>query len=430
MRYLMRNINERTLANLRDKARTTHNEAGQTAILTTIFFTILMTIITVGMMNIVSAAQSQNRNMELQSAARAAAESGIQDAERVLAYCASGVISSAHQAMCKSIFTPDTTQTCSTIMNQFSATSTSDPLYTSGLDPATHQVKVGVTGSYSEYYSCLKISAANGDYVRDLPGDGSSIVVPLTSTTNISGVKVTPTYVVVQWHDTSVDGDVGSLLGGSDMPTRSSYNSSKRPAVLRVQLAKLPNTFDMDNTAQYSRAVTLRPSTSDGSTSSLTTSSLSGKGALASTFGSSSKAYSFESWKQSSSPNSAANVPLFQRSCSSTIASYKCFMVFNGLGSQNFLRLQAYYRGTRIRVLAYDTNGNQLYFGGVQATVDSTGRAADSFQRINARLDSRSDDDGSNTNANNWFSDYAIDSGGSVCKELTVFDSSGTLSCP
>lgn len=404
-------------------------EDGQTAILTTMFFTILMTVITVGAMNLVSTAQAQNANTELVSAARAAAESGVEDAKRFLAYCAASPDPTVAPT-CKKIYTAHTGFGCNDIMSFFG--NASYPKLAVAGSKYNGEIKVGVSGKYTEYYTCLQISAATDDYVGSLDAGGKSMIVPLTNMVNDAGNPATPAYVAVQWHDTSTgangDGQVVSLLSGSDLPNVSNYNSTgNRPAVLRVQLANISGNMSPDQMANASRAVTLRPSSapspSGGSTSAEIKNQVGDSAA---------QSYGFSSWKQENDPN-AGSVPLFQRKCTTGagLAGYSCYMVFSGLPSgQKFLRLQTYYRSTHFRVTAYDGSGNQLYFYGTQPTVDVTGRAADSFQRIRARLDIW-DSSTSGGDANSWYPDYAIDSGGPVCKNIDVYANSGTMNpCP
>ena len=63
-----------------------NGERGQTAILSVIFFSILMMVLTVSFMKMVTAAQAAATNNESAASSRAAANSGVEDAKRIVDY--------------------------------------------------------------------------------------------------------------------------------------------------------------------------------------------------------------------------------------------------------------------------------------------------------------------------------------------------------
>jgi hypothetical protein len=89
-----------------------------------------------------------------------------------------------------------------------------------------------------------------------------------------------------------------------------------------------------------------------------------------------------------------------------------------------YLRLQTIYNNTHFSISAKDKDDNLIYFDKVQASVDVTGRASDSLKRLSARLDpSNGNDDYL------WWPDYAVDSAGRVCKDMTIQAWDGTENC-
>ncbi len=412
-------------------------ERGQTAILSVIFFTILMMILTVSFMHVVTAEQSQTTNNELEASALAAAESGIEDAKRVVSYCMTNPNDSA--CINAGLYSIKATPGCSDLINSgviAKSTKVSAPIET--VD-GTQQVKVGANGSYNQYYSCLIINMVTKDYIgtRLDASTGQSEVVPLTNIVNTNGQPVKPAYIAVQWHSTQASGDgsdgdgvinASDLLAGSDLPSLNTYNSKARPAVLRAELAKVPHgNISLTQLANDARAVTIRPSQSDSAGSMALT------GELAINFPGG-KAYVLETWKPSTSPNTMTP-PLLLRNCQTPVGGYQCNVVltnsatsaeFDTINNDYYLRLQAIYRNAQFRVTVYDKSGKQLYFDSSNPSVDVTGRAGDSFKRLNARLEPANGSDGG---AGSWFPEYAIDSGGKVCKQLSVVDNSGTDNC-
>ena len=84
-----------------------NGERGQTAILSVIFFSILMMVLTVSFMKMVTAAQVAATNNESAASSRAAANSGVEDAKRIVDYC----LANPTKAQCKTYVLNATPQT-------------------------------------------------------------------------------------------------------------------------------------------------------------------------------------------------------------------------------------------------------------------------------------------------------------------------------
>lgn len=93
--------------------------------------------------------------------------------------------------------------------------------------------------------------------------------------------------------------------------------------------------------------------------------------------------------------------------CSVTISN-----LFNGFNARTAsLRIATYYRDALVSVTAADSTGAALSLSGAQATIDSTGRAFDVVQRVQARVPLTSDF---------AFPDAGIQSTAGICKVYQI----------
>ncbi len=419
-----------------------NGERGQTAILSVIFFSILMMVLTVSFMKMVTAAQAAATNNESAASSRAAANSGVEDAKRIVDYC----LTNPTNALCKTYVLNATPQTdCTGMMKAFFGQG--GPLYqTTDFDSGKSEVKVSNKSSnnFQEFYSCLNVNALPKGFAGNLNSNGKSVVVPLRLVDSGLNPK-SPAYIVIQWASTSPlgtgDNAGKNVPNGSSLPTFSDWNSSNSsagaltPAALRVQSVFVPNSnFSVNDLANSSNAVTVRPS---GDTNSPLRNVDFGKVVNFSQNG-----YNISSWSPSTDPNSSGNIPLASsKSCGAATndnvgSTYQCYVGFSRTGefgamnaagtNGSYLRLQAIYNSAHFYVTAYDAGGNQLYFYGQQVQVDVTGRSSDAFQRLNSIV---SKGDTYNNDNNNWYPDFAIDTNGAVCKQISVTSTSGTDNC-
>ena len=91
-------------------------QAGQVSILTVVIFMLLFSIIVVSFTRIMTAASHETVSDELRAQATAAAESGIEDAKRILSYCSAYPTASG----CGTDGIQSTSQDCNTIMGNTS----------------------------------------------------------------------------------------------------------------------------------------------------------------------------------------------------------------------------------------------------------------------------------------------------------------------
>ena len=430
------------------RRRLVNTESGQASMVTVAMFMMLFAVVAVSFTYIVVSITRQTTNDTLQSVARSAAESGVEDAKRLLVFCYKNRIdgdtysTEEAQAICPSVIghtldedDPEKAIDCNSVLGAVYSTGINGDEFNIEEDgQGGYRAKVGLDNSSDEasveYYQCLKIATRTPIYKGVANANAGSAIVPLQLVDD-KGNTVNPARIVISWHRnvTGESGDGEVELGGTSgvsLPSESIWNGQNRPAVLRVeQLVAQKNNVSVDGLVQNDSAVTLRPST--GGTNNINITSYhparnDGDGA-------------------NDTPNAqynsvSRNAPIVEARCSASgslgaggEADYACAMQLTGttidLANNNgYLRLNAIYRDTHFAIRAYDSAGNQLYFDGVQPVVDVTGRSSDSFTRIQANLEpAYSDDD------TIWWPEYAIETDGKVCKDIDVYYDNGTDNC-
>jgi Tfp pilus assembly protein PilX len=406
----------------------TNGESGQVSIITVIAFILLFSVLVISFSRIMVTASRQAVNDELAASAKAAAESGIEDAKRILSYCAADMSTPGCEVLSMPI--DDTNYNCTKISSNSSLMTNIQRTVSSG-----SSVKVGDSAGNEEYL-CLKMSLLVPDYLGSLSSTGNSdgqsesIVVPL-KLVNSDGDSTAPAIIQVQWHNTSPDSDgAATLLAGSDLPAASKWNGTV-PAVMRVEFVAVPKAgFTIDNLVANTRAVTLRPSTS--------TNRFGADAAVAATT-TGTTAYNLNSWIASTQPNNSPTLLLQIKCNAGSTTGYVCSVPFTipkdlSVGGTDYLfdtatydyylRMQATYQSTHFRLSAKDVDGKELYFNGIQASIDVTGRASESLKRLSVRLDPNNGDQD-----NQWWPDYVVDTAGKVCKDMTIEAWEGTDNC-
>ena len=413
------------------------SQRGQASMVTVAMFMMLFAAIAVSFTYIVVTASRQATNDSLQSAAKAAADSGVEDAKRILVYCysvrnADGDFT-ADSALCKKViglYMNDEAIRCNDVLGALKDSSIGHnfELGEDGqggiwggvgnkIDPKAK------TGSANEYYQCLKIFTRSPNYEGMATTGGSSAIVPMRLVDG-NGKKAAADRIVVKWHYNidSQEGDHPSTtpLPGDYFPTQSTWGGggktgTNRPAVLRVEQVKVPYSgATVDNLIANDTAVTLRPSTSG--TSSVDMWSYLGK---------------FNTNQYGTAANSGSKIPLEAVTCNNIGAStgYACTVnlgqspLMDNNTADYYMRFTAIYNNAHFELTAYRGN-EQLYFDGVQPIIDVTGKSADSFSRIKARLKPAytEDDD-------RWYPETAIETGGKICKNLRVYWDDGYDDC-
>ena len=389
-----------------------NRESGKVSILTVTLFIMLFSILTVGFSRIMASMSRQVQNDELSARALASAESGVEDAKRILSFC----LNNPNTSGCELLNDPIEEQDCDSVIQRFSDAGV--------INRIDNQVRIG-EGNDAQYYLCLQISRLTRDFIGQVTGDGRSVIIPM-NWVNAGGIRTPARTVTIEWHRMGIgsehDGPV-NLIGGSAFPAVSQWNG---PATIRAELVRVPNNFTINQLVADARAVTLRPTSSPNSGGLLVDPVYEPPAT--------GNAWNIDHWQRNVEPNTV-NEPLMAIRCLDTGAHSCSFTFTNGIGiiggpvgeATHYLRLQAIYRDARFRITARDEYGNQLYLLGTQPEIDVTGRALDAFRRLRARVEPNANmNDGS---IGIWWPEYAIESGGVVCKDMSVIAQRGMDNC-
>lgn len=422
----------------RRRQRAADRESGQASMVTVAMFMMLFAAIAVSFTFVVISASRQALNDSLQSSAKIAAESGVEDAKRLIVYC-------YNKRSGDSYTTPDAQQLCPKVIGKLSTELEGmdcdyilKPMHDNGTISSVekedngrgYRVRVGNNGGgkneNNEYYQCLKIATKTDNYQGVVNNLGKSIIVPLrvVNTQNQAAVIAS---LEIEWHRnvTGNDGDDPAKMNGAmgtGLPPAGTWNSgnSNRPAVLRVErVGVVKGSFTLDSLADRDTALTLRPSVNGN-----------GGGKDKNRYHLGDYKPYYQSGRDSIAPNNqyGGKAPIVEAKCDG--ADYACKTIFEDsldtTKTDYYLRINAIYRSTHFKITAYDKNGSKLYFDGVQPLVDVTGRSSDSFSRIQARLKPSFD---KNADSTNWWPEYVIDTNGKVCKDIEVQYDKGEDRC-
>ena len=421
----------------RRRQRAADRESGQASMVTVAMFMMLFAAIAVSFTFVVISASRQALNDSLQSSAKIAAESGVEDAKRLIVYC-------YNKRSGGSYTTPDAQQLCPQVIGKLS-----DDLEGMGCDEILglmkgkgisdveeedngrgYRVKVGNNSGgkneNNEYYQCLKIATKTDNYQGMVNNLGKSIIVPLRVVDKNNNAAVIDR-LEIEWHRnvTGNDGDDPAKMNGAmgtGLPPAGTWNSgnSNRPAVLRVErVGVVKGSFTLDSLAESDTALTLRPSVNGN-----------GGGKDKNRYHLGDYKPYYQSGRDSIAPNNqyGGKAPIVEAKCDG--ADYACKTIFEDsldtTKTDYYLRINAIYRSTHFKITAYGPGGKKLYFDGVQPLVDVTGRSSDSFSRIQARLKPSFD---KNADSTNWWPEYVIDTNGKVCKDIEVQYDTGEDRC-
>ncbi len=430
------------ISRLVSRCRPGDRESGQASMVTVAMFMMLFAAIAVSFTFVVISASRQALNDSLQSSAKIAAESGVEDAKRLIVYCynkrqlGGGYSSADDQKLCSQVIGKLSDDLegmkCDYILEQMKNKAGIDGVEEES-NGRGYRVKVGNNSSNknenNEYYQCLKIATKTDNYQGIVNNLGKSVIVPLRVVDKYNQAAVIDR-LEIEWHRnvTGNDGDNPAEMNGANgtgLPPAGTWNSSNRPAVLRVERVGVPKKvggFTLNELADSDTALTLRPSVK--------------KNVSNYRLGDYKPQYPFNN-RDKIAPNSQYYdqhgnkiAPIVEATCKNNNGEYACKTIFDQeslyTDKTYYLRINAIYRSTHFKITAYGPGGNKLYFDGVQPLVDVTGRSSDSFSRIQARLKPTYDN---STNSSNWWPEYVIDTNGKVCKDIEVQYDTGEDRC-
>lgn len=383
----------------KQRNRSKRQQQGFVSLFTVIFFTLLITVITVGFVSIVLNEQQQSLNNDLRASALNAAESGIEDAKRAILYYNSLPAGSNKNALYSTL----TSNQCDALTNSTIA---------QGIGVSSNGA-VTSQNNLSQYFTCLTVNLVSPNYLASSSAD-KSVFIPLNSQNNAAFDQL-----VVSWH--LVSSSVGA--SGDGQPTKyvtstttlppvagsgSSWSSQGYPAYLRVQLYGYPSTgnFTRNDISDRSRSAFLVPG-AVGTTSPI---SFDTADPLPHQFDT--NKLPLQAIKCSGTP---PNVPSGTYACTATL-QLPSGANFASTANNYFLRVTPLYGSTHFSVtLKNSSSGNAISFSGVEPIVDVTGRAGNVFRRVQSRVVIGAATD---------LPEFEVETAGDICKNMVVSDGS------
>lgn len=371
------------------------NESGLVSILTVILFTIFISIMVVGFIKIMTDEQRQTTDNDLSASALSAAQSGVEDAKRIISYCSESsnqgvpcdnMLNSANSPNECSVFTSGPSQ------GIFNSAKIS-------YDSTNTRVLVG-DESFQQSYTCLTIDSKPRTVQKPLVA-GKSTVIPL-SMDALTDLDIT-------WSDDSGSYGTRPVQLNNFTPTTGwtdSTGTNPRPPVLRAQIIPYsPGSVDL-NASESASDTFFFVSTSSGTSTSIA--------------------------RSSDTRGTPGNVrtggaPIVYTSCTTPASQgYSCTMKITGFtaspSEHYYLRLSLLYGSRADITISGQNSGTPVTFDGTQYVIDVTGRANDVFRRVSTRVSPA---------VYAAFPEYAVESSGPICKDIQVGTATSTqYNCP
>ncbi|MDR1300170.1 MAG: hypothetical protein LBK50_00480 [Candidatus Nomurabacteria bacterium] len=413
------------------------SESGAVSMLTVIFFVLFLSVLSVSFLRIVNEERQRSLANELSASALAAAEAGVEDAKRVLLYCMNqdnagtegNTGTGSPKDNCAALNNGSKSNDCTAVINKFRGTGiiNVDDSNSNGLEGV-----VDSNGDYQQYYPCMFIDRFtdtiefNGTAVdTKSPDVSASIIAPLdlavkeSENENSDYVKVdfdvTGT-ITLDWHLVASNGGVAETRGYDANPVKSSWNNA---AMLRVEMVKVGSNFSINNLAESSYAVTLRPS-GEGGAGEVTLSQYAPN--------------------TSGVPNNS-NTPIKDVNCASSgvYSGYQCRVNIKYDGSnmnfsngvQYYMKITPLYRDATVSIGVTDLVAikdskryEDVKFNGIQPLIDVTGRVNNTYRRVIARVAPNAAMAGEM-----FFPEYTIESATKVCKKMRITNEFSSDAC-
>lgn len=365
---------------------TRNNQRGAVSLFVVIFTALLVTIVTVGFVQLMIRNQQQATQSDLSQSAYDSALAGVEDAKRAMVV-AKKCATDSTPLICAGIEAKLNSEQCNALSTIFD-------------DPVKDERKIQQSvsdESLDQAYTCVKIVQNTSDYTRKGLQPGKSHLIPLRTALGESFDSIE-----IKWftrEDISEDFNEDNTL-----PLNYATNSlppmgddvrwaSTVPPLLRTQLVKTDGSFTLSGleaTGGSGNVSTLFLYPSNIGLAIPTTADPGAEGPV-----------------HSSPQNVKCNNSEFSEgdyACTATIT-------LPGPVSNGYLRLSALYNKTRYKVVM-KRGDTVVKFNGVQPEVDSTGRANNLFRRVVARVQFESTDFP--------YPEDAVDLYGSLCKDFSV----------
>lgn len=388
-----------------------NRQSGAVSLFVVIFATLLMTVVTVGFIQLMLKDQQQSTANDLSRSAYDSAQAGVEDAKRLLVLdqqCRNNAApSSVNCAAIATALTPVVGQSetsCDTLSKAGLVGQTNNETIIQQNESDVNSAKL------DQAYTCVKIGVNTDDVKGSLSANESNIV-------SLHGAGVFDS-VEVSWFSKD---DVSSLpnqtIGfpsvGANVPLPPMGNKwqSNYPSLMRTQLMQTGANFklsDFDDSQAGNK--------SDANTLFL----------YPSATGVTNEDFALDARR------SPTDMPQ-QVKCSSSFSNseYICQAMIklpspidgNVVQRNAYLRLTSLYNVSHYKVRLLN-GGNYIQFNQVQPIIDSTGRANDMFRRVQARVQ---------LTGNFAYPDAALDLQGNLCKNFIVTDVdsgySGSTTC-
>lgn len=365
----------------------TNRESGVVSLMSVLFFMIFMMIITVGFINIVISEQKQSLDNDLSNSALAAAQSGVEEAKRILLYCHGN-----SDASCATIL--DSQDKCEAFKDSGIATDLS-------IDESDGQGVVGgnSASSYSQYYTCLTIQTktpfASGKMTAD-----KDYILKLDTILGMDRLKVS-------WSGSS------NLTGVSDLINWPKYNNWVSAPVMQIQLIPYNNALlgDLNSLEKGTKTVYAVPCVDGGMVN-------------VETCNTSDKDINSLDTRMDAGRYRSTSAPVTHAVCTSG-SGYLCSVTLGGLdpAMKYYMRASLVYAtNTDIEVRPLSGTSDAM-LNNVQPWIDVTGRTGDVFRRVRAQVSY-----GDNLDLPR----HALDSAAPICKRMTITDKPETTiyQCP
>ncbi|MBQ3309854.1 hypothetical protein IJG73_00180 [Candidatus Saccharibacteria bacterium] len=367
---------------------------GAASLYVVIFITLLFGVITLSFVRLVISEATKTTNTDLSQSAYDSALAGIEDAKvALLKYhdCLSrGYSPNRSGNECeKAIYNMQSNidnGSCDPVAATLARKQESDGSVV--IQETKDSTQKGNSSNMLQAYTCVKINEELDDYRTTLDTNTRLRIIPIRSSQidNLGSIKV-------RWFSDQNKGNQGFNYFGI------SRNDAPVPPVISVQLLQADPTFKLSHLSVSSAVGTDRATAyfSPSRTSDLTNNSISAKDFSASN----NKAVNNKERRGAQDVDVPGNKRLYRVICADSNQAVEWFCeanisvpnVYGGGTNRNdgatFIIVTLPYGAptTDLSVQLYDRNGNVINFSGVQARVDSTGRANDLYRRIETRVE-------------------------------------------
>lgn len=373
-----------------------YKQRGVASILTVLFFTVIVSIVTLSFVRLSQTESEQALEDTLSKSALSAAYSGVNDAKRAILFC----MENPSNPACVGLNDQNCPQ---------GFTATMGPVIGTAYDAGIGGVRVG-DPSINERYSCATIISDTSDVAGslDIDSDTNTVLLPLRSIGDFNQIRLS-------WQPSSDDVSTTGLdycVGGNCNTTHASYRDTDAygayfnyqpnwPAMMRVSLFTQTGAINLNGAGDGINTGGLSEQTSFLYP---TSSAAAGTGWL--------------TGRKSITCRSGANgytvyTPDRRYACQVTIP-------VNSVANDYYLQLTNVYNDTEymveLRNTAIPGNTNVL-FDNVMPEIDSTGAVDNTYRRVKVRV----------MNAVTPIMPSAIDTGAGICKDFTVSSAAGSF---